>query len=406
MPRLSERTARLLALIFFVSTVSLAITLAGWYGFVRKITFSTTPEPPKLARTAPSVSNQVSPLLVNYDLDLPGRGEVFPALVATSANEYWPLAILTIANTSKQPVLEMISSEIPGWSQRQEFTLVVGPQETRTLQLNPTLLGEAFGLEEVRRANFNLRVTDVNTGTVYAQTRPVLIHAGSDFYWGKQFANAQVISRWVTPHDTSVLQLIADARHYIPNGRFVGYNSASTPAALKSQVTQQARAVFNAMKRSQLSYVTSIFTFGDQNGWSQRIRLPRETLSLKTANCIDVSVAFASAMENLGMDPVIVIVPGHAFTGVRLGPKSPEILYVDLTVLPRGAFAQAQARAKEYVNTTPTDRILTVDVSATRKMGIYPLPTPRIPFVTAAEKTPRMTSSTPMAPPSHGAGTR
>jgi hypothetical protein len=111
-------------------------------------------------------------------------------------------------------------------------------------------------------------------------------------------------------------------------------------------------------------------------------------------------------MENLGMDPVIVIVPGHAFTGVRLGPKSPEILYVDLTVLPRGAFAQAQARAKEYVNTTPTDRILTVDVSATRKMGIYPLPTPRIPFVTAAEKTPRMTSSTPMAPPSHGAGTR
>src|SRR5690349_4261067 len=133
MPRLSERSAKLLALIFFVSTVSLAITLAGWYGFVRKLTLSTTPEPPTLARTTPSVSTAVSPLLVNYDLDLPGRGEVFPALVATSANEYWPLAILTIANTSKQPVLQMISSEIPGWSQRQEFTLVVGPQETRTL---------------------------------------------------------------------------------------------------------------------------------------------------------------------------------------------------------------------------------------------------------------------------------
>jgi hypothetical protein len=406
MPTLSERSAKLLALIFFVSTVSLAITLAGWYGFVRKITLSTTPEPPRIARTAPSVSTPVSPLLVNYDLDLPGRGEVFPALVATSANEYWPLAILTIANTSKQPVLEMISSEIPGWSQRQEFTIVVGPQETRTLQLNPTLLGEAFGLEEVRRANFNIRVTDVNTGTVYAQTRPVLIHASSDFYWGKQFANAQVVARWVTPHDSAVLQLIADARRYIPNGRFAGYNSALTPAALKAQVTQQARAVFNAMKRSQLSYVTSIFTFGDQNGWSQRIRLPRETLSLKTANCIDVSVAFASAMENLGMDPVIVIVPGHAFTGVRLGPKSSEILYVDLTVLPQGTFAQAQTRAKEYVNGTPTDRILTVDISATRKMGIYPLPTPRTPFVTAAEKTPRITSSGQAPVPSHAAGTR
>jgi hypothetical protein len=405
MPRLSERAARLFALIFFVTTISLAITLAGWYGFVRKLTLSTTPEPPKLVRSMPSVHTAVSPLLINYDLDLPGRGEVFPALVATSANEYWPVAILTIANTSKQPVLQMISSEIPGWTQKQEFTLIVGPQETRTLQLNPPLLGDAFSLDEVRRATLSVRVTDVNTGTVYAQTRPVLIHAGSDFYWGKQFANAQVISRWVTPHDSSVLQLIADARRYIPNGRFAGYNSTRTPAQSKAQVTQQAQAIFNAMKRSQLSYVTSIFTFGDQTGWAQRIRLPRETLSLKTANCIDVSVAFASAMENLGMDPLIVVVPGHAFTGVRLGPKSSEILYLDLTVLPRGTFAQARARANGYMEQTPTDRILTVDVSATRKMGIYPLPTPQTPFVTAAEKA-QISSSPADAPPSHAAGTR
>jgi len=405
MPRLSERSAKLLALIFLVSTVSLAITLAGWYGFVRKLTLSTTPESPKLVRSMPSVNTAVSPLLVNYDLDLPGRGEIFPALVATSATEYWPLAILTIANTSKQPVLQMVSSEIQGWSQKQEFTLVVGPQETRTLQLNPTLLGEAFGLDEVRRATFSIRVTDVNTGTVYAQTRPVLIHAGSDFYWGRQFANAQIISRWVTPHDSAVLQLIADARRFIPNGRFAGYNSARTPAQLKAQVTQQARAVFNAMKSTQLSYVSSIFTFGDQTGWAQRIRLPRETLSLKTANCIDVSVAFASAMENLGMDPLIVVVPGHAFTGVRLGPKSSEVLYVDLTVLPRGTFAQARARANGYMEQTPTDRILTVDVSATRKMGIYPLPTPPTPFVTPAEKA-KISSSSPATPPSHAAGTR
>ena len=39
------------------------------------------------------------------------------------------------------------------------------------------------------------------------------------------------------------------------------------------------------------------------------------------------------------MKPVIVIVPGHAFTGVRLGPNSSDFLYLDLTVLPRGTFA-------------------------------------------------------------------
>jgi hypothetical protein len=388
MPRISDRAARVFALIFFVTTVSLALTLGAWYRFVRQLTLSTTPERPKIARVAPSIDAAVSPLLVKYDLDLPGRGEIFPALVASSAKEYWPLAILTISNTSKQPVMQLISSEVPGWSQRQEFTTVIGPQETRTIQLNPVLLPDAFSLDEVQHANFAIRVTDVNSGTTYAQNRPVLIHGGSDFYWGRQFANAQVVARWVTPHDPAVLQLIAQAKPYIRYGRFVGYNNAHTPAMMKTQVTQQAHAIFNAMKRSQLSYVTSIFTFGDQGGgWAQRIRLPRETLSLKTANCIDVSVAFASAMENLGMDPVIVIIPGHAFTGVRLGPDSSDVLYLDLTVLPGGTFAQAQARAQEYLKATPTDRVLTIDVAATRKMGIYPLPSPRTPFMTAAEKT-------------------
>jgi hypothetical protein len=388
MPRISERAAKVFALIFFVTTISLALTLGAWYRFVRQLTLSTTPERPQIARVAPSIDTAVSPLLVKYDLDLPGRGEIFPALVASSAKEYWPLAILTIANTSKQPVMQLISSEVPGWSQRQEFTIVIGPQETRTIQLNPVLLPDAFSLDEVQRANFTIHVTDVNSGTTYAQNRPVLIHGGSDFYWGKQFANAQVVARWVTPHDPAVLQLVAEARRYARDGRFIGYNGARTPALMKTQVTQQARAVFTAMKRSQLSYVTSIFTFGDQGGgWAQRIRLPRETLSLKTANCIDVSVAFASAMENLGMDPVIVIVPGHAFTGVRLGPESSEVLYIDLTVLPGGTFAQAQARATQYMRETPTERILIIDVSATRKMGIYPLPSPRTPFITAAEKT-------------------
>jgi hypothetical protein len=407
MPRLSDRTTRILALVFFCSTLSLAITLASWYAFVEKLSLNSVPPPPKITVTTPTVSKAVSPLLVKYDLDLPGRGEIFPALVATSAQEYWPLAILTISNTSKEPLLQLVSLEIPGWSQKQEFTLAIGPQETRTIQLNPALLPDAFALEEVQRASMSLRVTDINTGTTFAQNRSVLIHSGSDLYWGKQFANAQIVARWVTPHDPSVLQLVADARRYVHNGRLNGYNAAANPDALKRQVTGQAKAVFTALKQSRLSYVTSIFTFGEQgSGWAQRIRLPRETLSLRSANCIDVSIAFASAMENLGLSPVIVIVPGHAFTGVRLGPNSSDILYIDLTVLPRGTFAQAIARADGYMDQTPTEKILTVDVATTRKMGIYPLPSPRATFVTAAVKPEVTASREPVAPAQSAPGSR
>ncbi len=52
-------------------------------------------------------------------------------------------------------------------------------------------------------------------------------------------------------------------------------------------------------------------------GQAQPIRLPHETLALASANCMDVSVAFASAAENIGLQPLVVIVPGHALAGVR-----------------------------------------------------------------------------------------
>jgi len=74
--------------------------------------------------------------------------------------------------------------------------------------------------------------------------------------------------------------------------------------------------------------------------------------------------------------PVIVIVPGHAFAGVRLGPDSQQILYLDLTVLPNGTFAQSVARANHWLKTVPSERVLVIDISAARALGIYPMPDP------------------------------
>jgi len=84
------------------------------------------------------------------------------------------------------------------------------------------------------------------------------------------------------------------------------------------------------------------------------------------------------------MKPVIVIVPGHAFTGVRLGPNSQDILYLDLTVLPRGTFAAAESRAQAWLKRTPQSEVLTVDIGAARALGIYPMPGAEKQPVTAA----------------------
>jgi hypothetical protein len=316
----------------------------------------------------------VSPLLLDYQLDVPGRGEVFPAMVASEAPEYWPVAVLRVTNTASSAVLQIVSSEIPGWSRRTEQTAVVPPREERQIRLVPDLLPRAYANHESRTAVLEVRVAG-SDGTVFlSDRRPVLIHPGSEIYWGRKFANAQLAARWVTPHDRSVLELVSEARRYIRNGRMAGYSSATgSPGAVASHVRAQARAIYRAMQRSGISYVSSRFVMGDYVGQAQRLRLPRETLGLRSANCIDVSLAFASAIENLDMQPILVIVPGHAFTGVRLGRGAQEVLHLDLTTLPDGSFDAAVRRARDWLRKTPAEKVIVVDVAAARVLGVYPL---------------------------------
>ncbi len=375
--KVSNRVAQRLAAIFFFTTVVLALTLFGFWRYVNELTLTqpVAPPPKPVDNGVPAV-HRVSPLLVDYRLDTPGRGELFPALTTAAASDYWPVAILTITNTGKSPTVQVVTAEIPGYSRSLRETVVVPAKETATVRITPELLPSAYELGEIAHATLHVQVLDDSGTIMFAQSRPILIHSGNDLYWGKQFSNAQFVARWVTPHDPAVLRLVSSAHQFIRNGRMPGYNiNARQENLLPSQVRRQAEAVFEALKRSGFSYVSSIYTFGGFAGEAQRIRLPRETLQLDNANCMDISVAFASAIENLDMDPVLVIIPGHAFTGVRLGPQSPDILYLDLTVLPKGTFAQAEARARQWLKKTNPNEVLTIDVASARKMGIYPLPT-------------------------------
>jgi hypothetical protein len=381
--RASHAAANWMARIFLLATIGLTATLGlGWMK-IRHMMLGLPPDPPRIDQRHTAPSRPVSPLLLQYRLEVPGRGEIFPALAAASAADYWPAAILTITNTADQPALQIIHSGIEDFSRPTEHTVIVGPKQSLSVPIVPSLLPSAFALEEIVHAPLTITVANEDGSIAFARSQAVLLHSGSDLYWGKQFANAQLVARWVTPHDPSVLQLVSHAHRYIANGRMPGYNIAERSSRfLPAQVTAQAQAIFRAIQDSGFAYVSSIFTFGGATETAQRIRLPRETLSLDSANCMDISVAFASAIENIGLQPLIVIVPGHAFAGVRLGPGSPDVLYLDLTVLPHGTFEQARARAEAWRKKIPAEQVLTVDVVSARRMNIYPLPTPVAPTTT------------------------
>jgi hypothetical protein len=77
---------------------------------------------------------------------------------------------------------------------------------------------------------------------------------------------------------------------------------------------------------------------------------------------------------------------------VRLGPQSQDVLYLDLTVLPKGTFERAIQRAQGWMRKTPPNQILTVDIAAARMLNIYPMPAqPVTPGATVAGNIKRNT---------------
>ncbi|MGZ4854400.1 MAG: hypothetical protein ACXVKH_04145, partial [Candidatus Angelobacter sp.] len=109
------RVAHVLAWVLLCTTLGLGGALAWTWIFVTKLALKPLPDPPLPARMQVS-SGPASPLQMQYQLNMPGRGEIFPAFAAAHAADYWPVAVLSIANTSNKAVLQIISSEVRGWS--------------------------------------------------------------------------------------------------------------------------------------------------------------------------------------------------------------------------------------------------------------------------------------------------
>jgi hypothetical protein len=83
---------------------------------------------------------------------------------------------------------------------------------------------------------------------------------------------------------------------------------------------------------------------------------------------------YASLFENLGMDASIVIVPGHAYAGVRVAEGSSKFLLIDVALTGRSTFESAVAAAQNGMASHAPSAVTQVMVEKARSSGIYPMP--------------------------------
>lgn len=100
------------------------------------------------------------------------------------------------------------------------------------------------------------------------------------------------------------------------------------------QVLMQVWALWYLLQRNKVTY-SNITTVSDARAdlSSQAVRPLSQTLRTQQANCIDGTALFASILRKIGIEPIIVLVPGHAFLGFYMDAQHSKRAFLETTML-------------------------------------------------------------------------
>jgi hypothetical protein len=264
-----------------------------------------------------------------------------------------PLVTFKLKYTGDTYARLRLTSCVEGYSAQAISTvelLAEGPNEAEIHHL-PTFFRERLAtVTELTRATLHITIDDLDRKTEQESTFPIWLLAHTTAYNGIEDPAtgaytdlSDYYAAWVTPNVTEVMQLLRRAADLHPERAIVGYQGPRSAATAEGQV----RALYNALKVEQIVYINSTIAYGAGRGeYVQRVRLPRESLATKSANCADGSVLMASLLEAATLNPALVFVPGHAFLAWETWDRSGEWDYVETTMISTHDFDAALASGR------------------------------------------------------------
>ncbi|MFT5287487.1 MAG: very-short-patch-repair endonuclease, partial [Planctomycetota bacterium] len=132
--------------------------------------------------------------------------------------------------------------------------------------------------------------------------------------WGGGRDMAQILAAFVSPNDPSLPRILKAASAILEaaksDGSLEGYQRGD-PA----RVYMIAASIWSAITGLGLTYTEPPKSF-ELAG--QKVRDPSRVLSEGLATCLDTSLLFASALEAVGLNPVVIFKTGHALAGLWL----------------------------------------------------------------------------------------
>jgi hypothetical protein len=268
-----------------------------------------------------------------------------------------PLCQYDIINNSKREVVLSLRTEIEGFTNIQEEGKTILPYSRMSVNHTPLFKLTIANLSETCVANLKT-CSFVGDELIVQRTTRISLLAFDTMIWEilnpltrQDFNLHNFAVVWVTPHDKEVEKLISIAKENHPERVLQGYTGTLPVAEIRQSTNLQCKAIFTALKAIGISYVDSSLSFGWlRNHASQRIKTPSTSIRTRAANCIDGTVLFASLLECIGIQSIIILVPGHALIGWRPYPGSTELVLLETTQIANADFETATNIGKESLN--------------------------------------------------------
>ena len=133
--------------------------------------------------------------------------------------------------------------------------------------------------------------------------------------WADMFDNDALIACFVTPNDPIVKYYTQNLQEKLMKGE---------AASVSNKPEDAVRLLASIYEGTRISHMVYSGTKGipqsteDVQSIVQQVRLPREVITGNTGLCIELSCLYASVLSAAGLDPIIYLIPGHAYPGFRL----------------------------------------------------------------------------------------
>lgn len=301
------------------------------------------------------------------------------------------LRVLTVTNSSDKQAIDVsvrVWSDPPVVAEKMLRLDAIAPRAKHTFSAPALTLQRDLLRKQSEREEGYLWIEVTAQGLLPERKQlPLSVLAYNEWHGVSQ--QPEIIAAHVLPNDPAVERILAEASKILlektQDGSLSGYQSGDPRRAYT-----QAAAIYFAAARQKIGYINPPASF-EKTG--QKIRTPEHILRRKLGSCLDTTALLAACFEQAGLRPVIVLVDGHAFTGVWLVDKSfddtvirhvsiilnriglNEFLVMESTGIaktPPFGFKMALEEAKNQLQ-SGTRFHFAVDVKSARKIGIRPL---------------------------------